>query len=96
MLNLTILANDIIYVRVYEVHIFQNTHIAAYDKIHMHMPPKRFHPIVVRNHTNGKGKTRGNVYQEIGIQNINEGKIPKSEGIHIIRIIGNTNIGGGT
>ena len=46
----------------------------------------------------GKSKTRGNVYQEIGIQNINEGKIQnkKNEGMHITRIIGNTNIGGGT
>ena len=54
MLNITILANDIIYANLYQVHIFQNVHIAAYDEIHMHSPPKSFPPIVVKLHTIGK------------------------------------------
>ena len=59
MLNLTILANDIIYDKLYYIHIFQNAHIAAYDEIHMHTPPKSFHPIVVKNHTVGKKQNMG-------------------------------------
>ena len=59
-------------------------------------PPKVFIQLWLIFTQLGKSKTRGNVYQEIGTQNINEGKIQKSEGIHITRIIGNTNIGGGT
>ena len=40
MLTITILANDIIYDNLYYVHIFQNTHVAAYDETYMHTPPK--------------------------------------------------------
>ena len=54
MRHLTILANDIIYDRLYWVHICQNAHKAAYDEKHMHTPPKSFHPIMVRIHTIGK------------------------------------------
>ena len=57
MLNLTILANDIIYDKLYQVHTFQNAHIAAYDEIHIHTPPKSFHPIVDKRHTLGKSKS---------------------------------------
>ena len=53
MLNITILANDIIYANLYQVHIFQNAHIAAYDKIHMHKPPKVFIQLWIK-HTIGK------------------------------------------
>ena len=42
MLNITILANDIIYDNLYHVNIFQNAHIAAYGETHMHTPPKVF------------------------------------------------------
>ena len=63
-LNITILANDIIYASLYQVHIFQNAH----DEIHMHTPHKSFHPIMVKLHAIGKSETRCNVYQEIGIQ----------------------------
>ena len=46
MLNITILANNFIYINLYYVNIFQNAHIAAYDETHMHTPPKSFHPIM--------------------------------------------------
>ena len=34
--------------------ISQNTHIAAYDKMHMHTPPKSFPPSMDKTCTNGK------------------------------------------
>ena len=42
MLTITILANDIMNDNLYYVNIFQNTHVAAYGKTHMHTPPKVF------------------------------------------------------
>ena len=46
MLKITILANNMMYGNLYDINIFQNTHLAAYDTMHMHMPPKGFHPIM--------------------------------------------------
>ena len=54
MLNITILADDIIYDNLYHVNIFQNAHIAAYGQTHMHTPLKSFHPIMDKLHTIGK------------------------------------------
>ena len=54
MLTITILANDIIYDNLYHVNIFQNTHVAAYGRTHMHTPPKSFHPIMDKFHTIGR------------------------------------------
>ena len=42
MLTIPILASDIIYDNLNYVNIFQNTHVAAYGKTHMHTPPKVF------------------------------------------------------
>ena len=70
----TILANDIIYNNLYHVNIFQNTHLAAYSRTHMHTPPKSFHPIMKKCHTTSRKKTRGYVNKEIGIQNMKGGK----------------------
>ena len=53
MLNITILANYIIYGNLYHINIFQNTHLAACDITHMHTPPKCFHPIMDKCHTIG-------------------------------------------
>ena len=38
-LPLLFLANDIIYDNLYDANVFQNTHIAAYGRTHMHTPP---------------------------------------------------------
>ena len=54
MLNITILANDILYDNSYHVNIFQNANIVAYGKTHMYAPPKSFHPIMDKFHTGGK------------------------------------------
>ena len=59
MLNIPFLANNIKYDKVCYVYIFQNTHIVAYDEIHMHTPPKSFHPSMEKTHTNGQKQTRG-------------------------------------
>ena len=53
MLNITILANNMICGNLYHVNIFKNTHLAAYDERHMHAPPKSFHSIVDKCHTIG-------------------------------------------
>ena len=45
MLNITILANAIIYDNLYYVNIFQNTHIAAYGETYVYTP-QSFHPIM--------------------------------------------------
>ena len=49
MLNSTILANDIIYEKLYLVNMLQNVHIAAYGEIHMHTPPKVFDQLWVKS-----------------------------------------------
>ena len=51
---------------------------------------------MVKIHTIGKSKTWGNVYQEIGIQNIKCKENKKITGIYTTRTIGDTNTGGGT
>ena len=38
MLNITILANNFIYINLYSVNIFQNAHIAAYGETHAYTP----------------------------------------------------------
>ena len=59
MLNITILTNNVLYGNLYHVNIFQNTHLAAYDKTHMHTPPKTFHPIMHKFHTIGRKENKG-------------------------------------
>ena len=61
--------------------------------IHMHTPPKRFHPSMDKyTQLEKKKKLGAYVKEEIGIQNMTEKKV----GIYIIRTIGNTQKGGGT
>ena len=62
----------------------------------MHTPPKSIHPIMANSHNWEKAKHGGNVYKEIGIQNITRRKIKKTRGIYATRTTGNTNKGGGT
>ena len=88
---MTLYMIDYIEYTYFKIHI--KLHMVKYICIH---PLKFFIQLWVISTQLGKSKTRGNVYQEIGTQNINEGKIQKGEVIHITRIIGNTNIGGGT
>ena len=42
------------YGNLYHINIFQNIHLAAYDKAHMHTSPKSFHPIMDKCHTIGR------------------------------------------
>ena len=70
MLIITILAIDILCDNLYYVNVFQNTHIAAYGKTHMHTSPKVFIKSWINVTQLVKRKTRGYVNQEIGIQNI--------------------------
>ena len=61
--------------------------------MHMHTPPKSFHPSMDKTHTIGKEAKLGvYVKEEIGIQNTTT----KNVGIHIIRTTGNIQRGGGT
>ena len=54
MLNITILANNVIYGNLYHVNIFQNTHLTPSDETHMHTPSKSFHGIMHKSHTIGR------------------------------------------
>ena len=58
MLNITILANNMIYGNLYHINIFQNTHLAAYDKTHMHTPPKVFIQLWINVTQLAESKTR--------------------------------------
>ena len=61
--------------------------------MHMHTPPKSFHPSVDKTHTRReKTKLGAYVKEEISIQNMTE----KNGGIYIIRTTGNRQRGGGT
>ena len=71
MLNITILANNMIYGNLYHVNIFQNTHLAAYDETHMHAPNK----VLIQLGINVKLGV--NVDKEIGIHNIKGQKAKK-------------------
>ena len=68
MLTITILTNDIVYDNLYYVNIFQNTHVAAYGRTHMHKPPKVFIQSWINFTQLAESKTRGYVNKEIGIQ----------------------------
>ena len=61
--------------------------------MHMHTPPKSFHPSMDKTYTTGKEEKLGvYVKEEIGIQNMTA----KKGGIYITRTIGKTQRGGGT
>ena len=70
MLNITILANNIIYNNLYHVKIFQNAHIAAYGETHMHTTPNSLIQSWINFTQLVKSKTRGYEDQEIGMQKI--------------------------
>ena len=70
MLDITILANDIIYDNLYHVNIFQNVNIAAYGETHMHTPPKVFIQSWINYTQLEKSKTRGYVDQKNGYKNM--------------------------
>ena len=75
MLNIPSLANDIKYDKVCYVYIFQNTHIVAYDEIHMHTPPKKVFIQAWRKLTQmANAKPGVNVNKETGTQNITKRK----------------------
>ena len=59
MLAITILANNMINGNLYHINIFQNTHLTAYDKPHMHTPPKVFIQLWINVTQLAESKTRG-------------------------------------
>ena len=67
--------------------------MAAYDKMHMHTPPKVFIQVWIKYTQMGKRKTRGRCESRNKHTKITR---KKNEGMHTIRTTGNTNRGGGT